>query len=303
MPRILKYIAYLALFICSFVVFLYWMFPYDVLRERIAGAIEQQVGRQVNVSIGKLEPYWFTGVDIENLEIEGVGAGGARELISLKGARARAAIFSLLFGGPRVSFDLEVGKGEVSGDTAVDSDSIALDIDIDDLNFGDIGFIKSATGLNLSSRIGGYVKLDIDRARPVRSKGKVSLDLRDIKIRASSLSLGEMELPLPELTVTKGRGSSMEVEIGKGVVEIKALKLVGGDLEIDLTGKIFLSTKVDNYRLNLKGSFKPSAKLGEVLPFLFIIEKQKGPDGSYPLTITGRMSRPSIKIGTFKLPI
>ncbi len=303
MPRILKYIAYLLLFSFSFIVFLYWMFPYDVLRERISGAIEQQSGRQVSVSMGSLEPHWFTGVDIENLMIESLGGEETSELIALKRARARATIFSLLFGSPDISFDVEIGKGDISGDISMAADSTELDIDIDDLNLKDVGIIESVTGLKLTSRLGGYAKLDINRSRPVRSEGKISLDLSDIKILPSNLSLGEMEIPLPALTVTKGRGSLVDVEVAKGVVEFKNFKLVGGDLELDLKGKVFLSTKVENYRINLKGSFKPSKKLGEVLPFLFIIEKQKKADGSYPISVTGRASRPSIKIGSFKLPI
>ena len=44
-------------------------------------------------------------------------------------------------------------------------------------------------------------------------------------------------------------------------------------------------------------------QLSKALPFLFIIEQQKNAEGIYPLNITGRLSKPSIRIGKFDLPI
>lgn len=304
MPRLLRYIAYLILFAVSFVVFLYWLFPYEVLRDRIAGMIERQSGGALQVTIDELEPYWFTGVDISNLLLEAPGPEGTMTILKLRRAQARAGLFSLLFGSPDVAFDLEIGRqGEISGFTATSAESVELDLELDDLNLGEIGLIRRATGLILSSRIDGSIDLAIDRGRPVRSEGRIDLDPRDIAIQPSTVRLGEMEIPLPQLDVTKGRGSAIKMEMGKGVVTVEQFKLAGGDLELELSGKVFLSTRPENYRLNLNGSFKPSQKLGDVLPFLFIVEKQQREDGSYPLSITGRLSRPAVKIGTFSLPL
>ena len=303
MPRPLKYIAYLVLFVVSFLVFLYWSFPYETLRDRIAGAIEQQLGPATEASIEALEPYWFTGVDMRGLALEAAGAQGPVEIMKIRRVRARATLFSLLFGGPRVSFQVEIDKGELSGLAVVTDEGLDLDMDVDDLDLGQVGLINQASGLSLSSRLDGYIRLNVDRGRPMRSSGRVSLDLRDIRIKPSNLRLGEMDLPLPDITLTKGRGSAIDLDVGRGVVTVKKFKLTGGDLEMDIRGRIFLSTKLENYRFNLSGTFKTSEKLSEVLPFMFIVEKQRLEDGSYPLSITGRLSRPSVKIGTFTLPM
>ena len=303
MPRLVRYIAYLVLFVVSFAVFLYWSFPYHALKDRIAGALEQQLGPATEASIKALKPYWFTGVDVRGLVLEAAGSQGSVEIINIKRVRARASFFSLLLGRPRVTFRVEIGKGRLSGLAQVTDELLDLDMDVDDLDLGRVGLIGQATGLSLTSRLDGYVKLNMDRERPLRSTGRVSLDLRDIRIKPSNLRLGEMELPLPDILLSKGRGSTIDVDMGRGVMTVKKFKLAGGDLEIDMSGRIFLSTKVENYRFNLSGTFKTSEKLGEVLPFMFIVEKQKLEDGSYPLSITGRLSRPAVKIGTFSLPI
>lgn len=303
MSKALKIIVYPLLFLMSFVLFLYWMFPYDVVKERITGAVEAQLGGGVEVDIQSMSPYWFSGIDIKGLTIGQGGADKSVPLLSCQRVRARAAIFSLLVGSPAVSFDVRMGKGEISGSVKVAEDSLSIEAELDDVDLGNLKLIAAGAGLNLSSRIDGEISLRIDRQRSIRSTGRIALELLDLKIAASQLALGEMQLPLPDLVLAKGRESQIKVEIGKGTVNVEAFKLVGGDLGIDLKGKVFLSSKVDNYRFNLNGGFTASKALSDALPFLFIVEQQKAEDGSYPITITGRLAKPSIKVGTFTVPL
>lgn len=300
--KLVRFIACFALFVVSFVLFLYWFFPYDILKDRITGMIEQQAGG-LEVSINKLEPYWLTGVEVEGFSIGEPGGDRSKALIECRRVRARASLFSLIFGNPHVSFDVELGEGEISGTVKQTEEALAIDAEMNDVDLGNLKLIGARTGLSIGSRIDGEVSLYIDRQRPLRSTGKVSLTLADMHIAASEVKLGEMTLPLPDLVISKGRESQIKLDVGKGTVSVENFKLAGGDLVLDLKGKIFLSTKLENYRFNLNGSFLPSKKLADALPFLFIIEQQKQEDGSYPITITGRLEKPSIKIGTFTVPL
>lgn len=304
MSKALKIIVYPLLFLVSFALFLYWLFPYGVLKERITSAIEAQLGGGIEVDIQSLSPYWFTGVDIEGLTIGQGGVEKVAPLLSCQRVRARAAILSLLVGSPAVSFEMQMGKGEVSGGVRVSEDSLGIDAELDDVDLGNVGLIAMSTGLTLTSRIDGEVSLHIDRQRSIRSTGRVALELLDLRIAASQLRLGgEAQLALPDLLLAKGRESQIRVEVGKGTVNVEAFKFMGGDLGIDLKGKVFLSSKVENYRFNLTGNFTVSKALSEALPFLFIVEQQKAEDGSYPITVTGRLAKPSIKVGTFTVPL
>jgi len=299
MSRFLKFMAYLALFVFSFLLFLYWSFPYEVLKDRLVGSL----GGEYDISIEELSPYWFTGIDISGLILRAPGGGKSAELLNVKRITGRASFFSLLLGNPSVSFDVDIGKGEIVGVAQQSEDEYDIDVELDDVDLKHFKMLGAKTGLNLSSRINGNIDLKIDKRRPIRSEGRISLDLGDLKVSAAEIKLGEMVMPLPDIVLSKRSGSDLKLEMGKGTVTIKSFKLTGGDFELDIKGKIFLSNEVDNYRFNLKGSFKASEKLGEALPFLFIVEKQKKEDGSFPLSITGRLARPSIKIGTFTLPI
>ncbi len=151
--------------------------------------------------------------------------------------------------------------------------------------------------------VNGKIDLQIDRLNPLRSEGKIMLDLSDLAINASTVRLGEMEMPVPETILTEKKGSRIELDISKGAVAVNSFKLAGGDLQLSLTGKVFLAANADNYRFNLSGAFSASEKLEKALPFLFVVEKQKAMDGSYPISIAGRLARPIVKIGTFTIPM
>ncbi|MFH1831029.1 MAG: type II secretion system protein GspN [Pseudomonadota bacterium] len=303
MSRLIRYIAYIALFFACFAIFLYWVFPYDVLKDRILNDVESQLGKGLQVSADRLEPYWFSGIDIKNLRIEGVGEHGIVDLLKFSRVRARASLVPLIFGSIRLKFGLDIGKGELSGFAKVGEDTISLDLDIDDLNLSDFAFIQERTGLKVMSKIDGNVELEINRQQPARSAGSMQLTFANLGIGASELKVGDLALEMPDLVLAKGRDSQIKLTLSKGAATFEKFNLAEGDLLVDLKGKMFLSSKFANYRLNLRGKFSTSQKLNEALPFLFIVDSQKQEDGSYPLIITGRISRPSIKIGTFTLPL
>ncbi|MFA5812385.1 MAG: type II secretion system protein GspN [bacterium] len=302
MSRIIRYIAYVAVFFFCYAVFLYWVFPYDSLKDRILSAVERQLGGGISVSATSLAPYWFTGVQVEGLTLEGAGTQGAAELLKIKSVRARASFFSLLIGRPKVNFSVAIGKGDVTGSAKVSDEAISLDIEFNNLDLASMPFVEKGSGLKISSKISGEVSLSIDRQQPVRSTGSLVLRLDSLRIAGSEVKAGEMVLALPDLDIAKGRESEIKITLGKGIATVDNFKFANGDLALDVKGKIFLSNKPENYRFNLNGSFAVSQKLGEALPFLFIVDSQKQEDGSYPIAITGRVAKPAIKIGTFALP-
>lgn len=301
--KFLKTIAYIALFGLSFVLFLYWLFPYASLKDRITGLIEHELGQGLEVSIDDLKPYWFTGVEARGLYVGEIGSERAAALVDLKRVRARVSLFSLIFGRPNVSFYVEIGKGEISGSFIQTDEVLSIDADLDDVDIGNLKIIAAHTGLKVSSKIDGQISLRIDKQKFLRSSGRIHIAPMDLQIAASELKLGEMAMPLPDLVFSKGRDSEIKLKIEKGTINIDNFKLAGGDLTAALAGKIFLSTTFENYRLNLNGSFETSKKLADALPFLFIIEQQKQQNGSYPLSITGRLAKPSIKVGSFTVPL
>lgn len=301
--KFVRYIVYIALVPVSFFIFLYWTFPYEVLRERLTYAIENQLGGNVDVKIGSLSPYWFTGVDVKGLTISQSGTETPVTLMDCKRMKARASLFSLIFGRTNISFDIEVGRGEIYGSFAQSEEMILVDAEMDDFDIGSIQALSARFGIKIASKLNGEVVLKIDKQRPMRTTGKIILNPSELKIVASELKAGEFIMWLPDLSIAKGRDSKIKVDIEGGAATIDAFKFAGGDFGLDAKGKIFLSPKIENYRLNLTGNFTASKALHDALPFLFIVDQQKQPDGSYPISVTGRFEKPIVKVGNFTVPL
>lgn len=301
--RFARYIVYIVLAPVSFLIFLYWTFPYEVVKDRLIYAIESQLGGNVDVKIRDLNPYWFTGVDVDGLTISDTRDEAPVVLMDCKRLKARASLFSLLFGRTSVSFDLEAGKGEISGSFRESDEAVSIDAELDDFDIGSIAAVSARFGIRITSRLNGEVILKIDRQRPMRTTGKIVLSPSELKIIASELKAGEFIMPLPDLSIAKGRDSKIKVDIDGGAAAIDTFSLAGGDFGLNMKGKIFLSPKFENYRLNLTGNFTASKALHDALPFLFIVDQQKSPDGSYPISVTGRFEKPIVKVGSFTVPL
>ncbi len=303
MPKLFKYIGYLIIFLITFVIFLYWMFPYEVLKERVAAAIEGPLGGTVEVSIGEIEPYYFTGVDVSDLEISARTEDELLQMIKLDRVLGRAQLFSLIFGKPDISFYVRAGDGEISGNLDQNEDGFDLEVDFDEFNISNISWLKTHLGLNLSGEIDGEVDMRIDRLRPARTEGSIDISFINLKLADSILKVAGGGFEVPGLVLSEKRDSRLKLQINKGTALVDMFKFSGGDLQLDMKGKAFLANSIQNLRLNISGSFNVSEKLAQELPFLFIVKKQKQQDGSYPLSISGRLSSPAIKIGTFTVPL
>lgn len=301
--KILRMGGYVLLFLLSFLLFLYWMFPYDVVKERIETTIEQQIGGGVEVTIAEFEPYFFSGIEVHDVNVRSFSGSEEVPLLKIDRARARLAILPKLFGKTRVRFSITLGEGSIRGSAAQGAEFLDIDLDLSEVDLASVQLLASRLGLQIASRIDGTVELSIDRERPLRSTGKIDLVFDDLSLGASELKVAGAGIPIPAMVLAHGRESVLSSSLGKGALSFDTFKLSGGDLGLDVKGKIFLSNTVENYRLNLNGSFSASEKMNEALPFLFIVEKQRRPDGSYPITITGRAARPSIKVGTFTIPL
>jgi type II secretion system protein N len=106
----------------SFLFFLYVTFPYGVIKEVIVDRVTQEIqksGTPVRLSIGSLEPYWFTGIELENVSLTNITLDAAN--LRLGKVRVYVNPFAVILGRIGVSVYLT----QVGGSAAID---IALPI-------------------------------------------------------------------------------------------------------------------------------------------------------------------------------
>ena len=302
MPNFLKVIIFGFLFIFAFIFFLYWTFPYDVLKDRLITSAETQLGSEYDVMVGSFSPSFFTGAVLKQVKIVKRDGENVSTVWEAQKVKVRASIASILFGKTNVSFSFKNQKSSASGSLKYTDDGFVLDADFSNLNLGDFGFLSPSGTSKLISSIDGDVKLNINSKQLVQSTGVANLSLDDMHFSDGELKLGEgIDFTVPELAFSKG--GKISLELSKGAIKVKEFKTGDADFKLDVSGDVFLSSILKNYRMNLKGTFAVTPKLEQAIPVLFMIEKQRSADGTYPLNITGRISQPSIKIGDFTLPL
>jgi type II secretion system protein N len=301
MSKFLKVLLYPIVFVVSLVLFSVLLFPFDSVKNRAAVEIENAMGGGYQVTIGKLSPSLPSGAVLKDVQIRPRG-DTASAPIKLSEARIKVGLLALLSGGVEVDFDLKPPQGRATGAFIRRGGGMQIDAKIDRFDLGLISFLTQKAGIPVSGMVSGNVSLEMYPQEPLRNTGTAVLQVLDLGLGEISLAEGAFKVP-PMKLAQAGGNSRIDIQVIRGNFEVKTLQLAGGDLDLNTDGKVYGARRADNYRFNLKGSFKPTADFAQKFQILSLVEKQKAADGSYPFTITGRISKPSIRIGEFKLPI
>jgi type II secretion system protein N len=303
MSKFLKILLYPVVFVVALLFFSVLLFPFDSVKNRCAAEIENAMGGDYQVSIGTLSPSFPSGAVLKNVEIRPKGDAAAAP-IKLSEAKIKVAVMPLLSGAVEVDFDIKPPQGRASGSYAAKKGSTEVSAHLDRFDLGLISFLTKKSGLAISGLVSGDINFEIYPDDPLRNTGKALLQVQSLELGEISLASGFVQIPALKLA-QPGADSKIDISINRGNVEVKSFQFLGGDLNLDTNGKVYGARRADNYRFNLKGSLKPTAEMEPKLTVLSLpdIKKQRTPEGIYPFTITGRLTKPSVRIGDFKLPI
>lgn len=301
MPKFLKILLYPLVFMASLLLFSVLLFPFDSLKSRVGTEIENAMGGGYQVAVGELSPSLPNGAVLKNVEIRPRG-DTATASIKLSEAKLKVALLPLLSGTVEVDFDLKPPQGRASGAFSQMKGGMEIVAKLDRFDLALISFLTQKAGIPLSGMVSGNIDLELYPQDPLRNTGAAVLQVLDLGLGEISLADGAFKVPAMKLAQAGGN-SKIDIQVSRGNFEVKAIQFAGGDLDLNTDGKVYGARRADNYRFNLKGSFKPTADFAQKFQILGLVEKQKAADGSYPFTITGRILKPSIRIGEFKLPI
>ena len=292
--------------------FLFWMlivFPYDALKSRVITEIQNRTGGRYQLEMKDMDISLFGSVTFSDLKVN-EQAAGKKELL-LKTPRLKVGFSPLGLMSNKVDYDfyLKGSKtGELEGSYAHANSTTKLALDFDDFPLAELKFLTQKAKVGLKGSLNGGVDLTINPRDPSDNDGKIEVDLANLTTESTSILLDKSDpasaMTLPEIKLSGAKGSHLQGQVVKDQLQIKSIKLTGGDLELDLKGSIGLTGESPkDYRIDLDGGFKMSENLAKALPILFLIEKQKNEQGIYPLNISGRLGRPNILIGKFRLPL
>ena len=300
MPVALRIVVYPIFAIVTFLIFVVILFPVESVKTRVEMEAERGLGGDYDVDIQKLSMTPISGVSLEKVTVRKRGAE-QDPVLKLDEAELHFELLPLIWGSLHVAFDLDMGKSNMAGRIARDGADIQVKFDADRFNIADFPILKQLYGIDLSSDIDADIDMEIYPMTPLKNNGSIVLNIKSLKMGESNIM---NVFPLPAITLAEAAGkSSVDMVMNRGNIEIRKIDLRGGDLDLGLDGKVFLAQKIANFRLNLKGKLGFSERLSNELPALAIISQQEGEDGLYPISVTGRLNQPSIKVGEFKVPL
>lgn len=321
--KLLTFLVYGAFFWACFWMFAYWTFPYD----RVAAYVTDRVAKSgggYDVSIGKLSPYWFTGVELSNVAIEkrhsesdtaaapSDAKSAAARAVHVRELRARVAVLPLLFGGRSVSFDAELEQGELSGSYAESGDERHVRGSLDKVDVGKLGVLDSVLTLPVRGDVSGEFDLTVGKL-PANTNGTLMLTIAGLTIgdgKAKQKIPGMGGLTVDPVEVGNVR---VELDVRGGLGTIKSMRSDGKDLELSGSGDVRFGEPLGRSRLNLllrvrftdnyRNKSARTRAMFAMLDGASEVAPAKTPDGALQVRLTGTVATlRAIPQGSAKAP-
>ena len=206
--RILALSGYPLFYLFCLVLFAYFTFPYERLKERILVEFEAQRGggpSPQHLEIESLGPYWFSGLSATGVRLTSPrppGPDGDRPAskVVFDKAHARISLFPLLIGRVSLSFGAKAFGGEIDGWTRTNSDGRKLELELSGVDIGAIDPIVDTVGLPMTGTLQGKIDLSIPEQKLVKATGTIELSVADLTAGDGKAKL-QGKLALPKLNV------------------------------------------------------------------------------------------------------
>ena len=307
-PRLKKVLiaaGYVAFYVFTLVVFFYWTFPYDRLKERIVRDFNarQSGPGAMSLELDELSSYWLSGIEAEGLRLVSPPEGKAKKptITSVESAHARISLPALLIGRRSVSFGADAFGGSLDGNISDSEAERVVEIEIEELDLGQTPMLAGLLGLPITGAVSGAIELAAPEARLSKAEGKISLKMTGLSVGDGKAKIREI-IALPKLDAGT---LTLEAEVKSGTVKITQLSGSGPDLELGAEGTIRLRDQPAQSALQLTSEFKFTDRYtnkDDITRALFgpsgafdLDRKNraaKRPDGFYSWRVTGTLDKP-----------
>jgi type II secretion system protein N len=324
--RVAKILAYPAFYIFCLFLFGYCSFPYDRLKDRLIAeyALSQQAKSKTatpnRLEIDEVDSYWLSGLEMEGVRLimppaDETPSFGAKvddskpakdTVIEVGEAHARVRILPLLIGRVKIDFWAKAFGGEVSGMVPVGATSGPVEVELEEVDLGQVPVLTAMVGLPLKGIANGTLELEATEGKFNKANGALDLTVKDVSVGDGVTKVkGAVALPeakLGDLIIT--------AEAKDGVLKVTKFAAPGPDIELVGDGKVAVREPWNDSNADLYLRFKFSDAYrskndvtksllgvpGSTAPALFEladpkIKKAKRPDGFFGWHIHGALKR------------
>ncbi len=258
--RVLRFAGYGAFWFFCFLIFSYWTFPYDRVKDFVIQEVERPMGpgnRRVasgaQLTIDELSPSFLTGVDVEGVKYTQLpdDPDAAPTEVEIDEATVRVSLLSLLTGSLGLSYDLSIGGGTIDGEFEQTDTSEHVAAEISDVDLSKLGVVRGLIGLPVTGKLDGNVDLTVAEEAE-QTAGAMSVTIEDLQIGD-----GEAKFPIggmgDGLTIEQIDAGTLtlSLEVEEGVANIKEFSSEGPDLALSASGNVRLAQPFERSRLDL----------------------------------------------------
>ncbi|MCL4558402.1 MAG: type II secretion system protein GspN [Deltaproteobacteria bacterium] len=281
---LVKAVAYAMVVIVFYLVFLWFLFPYDDLTTRF---VEQFGNSAMNVSVGSTTGAFPIGLKLRDVVIREAAAGSGSSLFEASEIKLIPGIFSLLRGWLRLSVDARLYHGSAQLSIGARKGDFVFSGVIKDIDIDTYPMLKSSYGLNMIGTFNARLSMRGSMDDVTKDTGKGLIHMQGVTLEPSNL-LGVLTLPKIEFG-----DITLPVFIQGGRIDFQEASQTSKDINSQLDGSIALRRPVESSALDLRLKFNPTpaleAQIRKTVPIFML---SRAPSGYFNVTITGNLNMP-----------
>jgi type II secretion system protein N len=315
--KLRTYLTYGVVGLFSFLLFLYFSFPFNVVKEVAISKVNEvfiQNKLPIRISVAGLKLKFPIGVQLENIEISNVNDSNAG--VKIGRAVTTVSLLPVLWGkvDANVLITQSGGNLELSYSDKISSIIKMANsrnarlpsgkIDLEFRNFeirsfvaNALAFVRSGNNpalqtiqpllrLNVSGALHGRAKLSLPEVSESFDKALADVD---VSIKKATFKMDDETLAIPEQEFTDAR---VKLKLSKKSVDIPAeTKFVAKDISINLSGRMNVSDNLSVNDVNLKLGLVLKGKIEEnfkfLLPLMLSCDSSKLVDGKMDAELSG----------------
>ena len=342
LKKILMYAGFAAFYVFALLLFARLTFPYDRVKDRIVQEFDRrQTGPDAKrLEIEDVSGHWLFGIEAEGIKLSprnpkpepeikaaaatkaakkkgkgsSKGEGEAEDAeasakkpdgLAIDSLSASISLFRMMFGTISVSFDVEVGGGEIDGSYLANDEVSELELDVEDVSVAGLSILEDLVELPLEGTLAGTAEFVMPEGKLQNANGSLELTIDGLAVGDGKAKIRET-IALPKLQAGQLKLSAQATD---GRLDLTDFSANGPDFELTSDGSIrlrdpFESSLADiRVRFQFKDKYKSKNDLTKGLfgapnsnvPGLFDldpkIKRAKGGDGFYGWRATGALSR------------
>lgn len=290
---IFQVLAYVLYGFVAFMAFVYMMFPYDLLRQRVIERVSQG---DVELDIAKLSPTFPPGLALRNVRVSVRQSNASPEVLRLQTLRAWPQWLSLFSAAKSLGFTGQLYNGQVSGDvryTQRDGDtyweSLANFDNLDVARHALLQEMQENQKLTVEGRLSGTATTRLTNTGQLE-QGNIKLEMKPAVLTPGEASRLLVRKPLPCDKL------NADAVLTRREWQIINLTCQGNDISIELRGTLRPRSpwpaSVPNLRVAMQSenTFQPELSLLSQQ----VHQRPLGEDGEVKFGLRGSLGKPRL---------